>query len=341
MTVLVSALALWVVIPTLRVSAQDALAHAKELYLSASYDEALAVLDGLQTGTARDIATEVAQYRVFCLLALNRSDEARKAIESMVSLDPFYRPSDTQVSPRIRTAIQETRKALLPTIVQRSYAEAKAAFERKDPQAAKLFEGVLALLEDPDMKSLASTADLRTVASGFRDLSTAVATAALPPPRPPAPPAPEPAAAVAEPVAAPQQPVAAPQQTAAPAIATQEPSQVPPVRATGPPAPVPAAAQLKADSGVKVVPPVTLSQSLPPWEPPNVNDARLEFKGSVEVTIDEGGNVTNAVLRESVHPVYNARLLQMARTWKYKPATRNGVPISFQKLVEIDLQPVR
>ena len=71
---------------------QDSLARAKDLYSSAAYDEALAMLDGLQAGSsagasasaAEDsgrIAAEVWLYQAFCLLALGRTDEAKKVIE--------------------------------------------------------------------------------------------------------------------------------------------------------------------------------------------------------------------------------------------------------------------
>jgi hypothetical protein len=34
-------------------------------------------------------------------------------------------------------------------------------------------------------------------------------------------------------------------------------------------------------------------------------------------------------------------LLAIARTWKYRPATINGAPVAYLKIVEIQLQPVR
>jgi TonB family protein len=88
-------------------------------------------------------------------------------------------------------------------------------------------------------------------------------------------------------------------------------------------------------------PPVVISQPIPRWVPPNTVDRRSGFKGLIEVTIDEAGNVTSATLQQSVHPLYDEKLLAMARTWKYKPAMRNGVPTTSLKVVEIQLQPAR
>ena len=45
-----------------------------------------------------------------------------------------------------------------------------------DPGAAAMFERLLMLLDDPDVKKLPALADLRTVAEGFRDLSRAATT---------------------------------------------------------------------------------------------------------------------------------------------------------------------
>jgi hypothetical protein len=156
---------------------RDALSRAKDLYHSAAYDEALALLDGI--GDARrEVATEVAQYRAFCLLALDRRDEARQAIERIVNLDPFYLPSDAEASPRIRSVFQEIRRGRLPRVVQQSYAEAKSAFDRSDPDAYAQFDRVLALLDDPDMQGTREVADLRLFTMGFRDLVRAAARVA-------------------------------------------------------------------------------------------------------------------------------------------------------------------
>jgi len=275
------------VVSSVAVLADDPLARAKELYESAAYEEALAVLDELQGQTTNVNATEVAQYRAFCLFALERPDEARKAVETLVNTDPFYQLSDLQTSPRIRNVFQEIRRTLLPKIVQRSYEDAKASFDRKDPQAASQFDDVVRLLDDPDMFGAAGLADLRVVAAGFRDLSKAMAPAA-------------PASASATPAAGPE--------TARPG---------------GPPV---------------VVPPVVVSQALPSWTAP-VAVRRVEYNGTVEVAIDEQGKVAGVTLSRSVHPLYDPELLRAARNWTYKPATKDGTPIAFVKVVDVQLRP--
>lgn len=170
---------LWIVRPV-GLIASDELNRAKELYRSASYDEALSVLDSLPAAETSE-AIEVHEYRVFCLVALDRKDDARKAMGTLVTTNPTYAMSEAVASPRVRTMFSEVRRSLLPAIVQRAYTEAKASFDKKDPQAFAQFDRVLTLLKDPDIASSPGLSDLATVAAGFRDLSKALAPAPPPP----------------------------------------------------------------------------------------------------------------------------------------------------------------
>jgi len=174
---------------------KDPLGAARDLYASARYDEALAVLNDLrpaESGNSPSDRRSIEQYRSLCLLALGRGSEAESAIAAVVTADPGYQPSESDASPRVRAAFSDVRKRLLPEIVTTRYSIAKSAFDRKDYQSAEqVFRQVIALLDDPDMGG--RLADLRTLAAGFLDLSVA---AAAPPPEPPkkevAPPPPPP-----------------------------------------------------------------------------------------------------------------------------------------------------
>ncbi len=149
---------------------------ARELYASARYDEALAVLNGLQSADRRSVE----QYRSLCLLALGRTPEAEAAIAALVQADPSYQPSQEEASPRVRATFTEVRQRVLPDIATAQYAAAKAAYDRKEWKVAEgRFRDLLALLDDPDMRGRLT--DLRTLASGFMDLAIA---AAAPPPEP-------------------------------------------------------------------------------------------------------------------------------------------------------------
>ena len=159
--------------------AQDTLARAKDLYNTAAYDEALLVLNRLRQTASSTDSTEIAGYQAFCLLALGRTLDARQALTALVKSDPLYRLSESSSSPRTRALFDEIRRELLPTIVQQTYDQAKAAYDRKEPDVAvREFDRVLALLDEPGLSGLPNMEDLRRLATGFRDLSKAAATAA-------------------------------------------------------------------------------------------------------------------------------------------------------------------
>jgi TonB family protein len=171
---------------TRTVRSQGSLNAARDLYAAAAYDEALSAFNALAAGgeTVTDSST-VALYRALCLYALGRNGEGDRAVEAMVAAHPMYRPPFEDLSPRMRTTVTETRKRLLPGILQQEYADAKSAFERQDHATALVgFKQVIAGLGDPDLATLATRSplsDLGTLAAGFRDL----AEKALTPPPPP------------------------------------------------------------------------------------------------------------------------------------------------------------
>src|SRR5437016_7124816 len=130
--------------------AQDSLNAARDLYASAAYEDALAVLNRLRNADhSADDARSIEQYRAFCLLALGRSDEAERAIEAVVVAQPAYHPSESEVSPRLRATFSDVRRRMLPGIIQDRYAQAKTAFDRKEYAfAAQGFKQVLDVMAD-------------------------------------------------------------------------------------------------------------------------------------------------------------------------------------------------
>jgi TonB family protein len=277
--------------------AQDPLAAARDLYAAAAYEDALARLDSLRSSThSAEEDPVIEQYRAYCLLALGRSGDAERAIEAVVTAAPSYRPSDADMSPRIRAAFHDVRRRVLPDIILHRFDEAKAAFDRKDAAAADGFNQVLALLADSDIGPAASQPPLssvRTLAAGFLDLSTKAA--ALP--------------ATVAPV---------------PQVALPPPLAI---------APRPAASRIYGTEDTNVVPAVVVRQSLP-----IVNDALAARQGIVEIIIDETGSVEAATIRMSVNPVYDRLVLATTKNWRYRPATLDGAPVKFRKIIQLDLK---
>ena len=268
---------------------------ARELYASARYDEALAMLNGLRPATARESIDRrsIEQYRSLCLLALGRGAEAETAIAAVVSADPLFQPTETEASPRVRTAFTDVRQRMLPEIAATRYAAAKAVFDRKEyAQAEHQFRELLTLLNDPDMRG--RLGDLKTLAAGFLDLAVA---AAAPPPEPPKP----------EPVAPP------------------------------PPAPVaqPVPAKIYGTEDPSVIPPAVVRQDVPAVPPTVLGQVR--DNGRLELVIDEQGRVVHVAVRKPMHPFFDQLLVTAARDWRYRPATLNGIPVKFRKVIMVNL----
>jgi hypothetical protein len=272
---------------------ENPLTAARDLYASARYDEALAVLNGLPSDNAVADRKSVEQYRSLCLLALGRGTEAESAIAAVVTADPLFMPGEADASPRVRAAFSDVRQRLLPQIAGTRYTAAKGAFDRKDYAAAEAqFKDLLTLLDDPQMNG--KQGDLRTLARGFLDLAAA---AAAPPPEP--------------------------------KRADPPPAPVP----VAPPAPKPDKIWSADEAGVAL--PVALRQDVP-RVPTNVAPQARD-RGLLELVIDEQGRVTAMTVRLSVHPLYDPLLLAAARDWRYKPATVNGVPVKFRKIIQISI----
>jgi TonB family protein len=275
------------------------LAAARDLYASAAYDDALAVLNRLRStdhppGQSRFIE----QYRAFCLLALGRASDAEQAIEAVVAAEPTFLPSDSDASPRVRSAFTTVRRRMLPAIIQQQYGAAKAAFDRRDfAAAAGGVHQVLLALADPDVAAEAQRpplVDLKMLAVGFEELS---AKAAAPPPPPPVP------------------------AVAAPPVAPAAPS-------------IPQPPRIYNAGESNVMPPVALNQVLPAFP----GQVLIPRSGKIEVVIDESGSVESAAMTSSVTASYDNLALSAARSWRFRPATLDGAPVKFRKVVQISIK---
>jgi len=295
--VALTGLTLGALLPAPLQAQEGPLAAARDLYASARYDEALQLLNGLRPQEQGNTANlrSIEQYRSLCLLALGRSAEAEVAIAAVVASDPMYLPTETEASPRVRSAFSEVRQRQLPEIARTRYSAAKAAFDRKEyPAAEHQFRDLLKLIDDPDMGG--RLADLRVLVAGFVDLTTA---AAAPPP------APEPARPE-------------PRREEAPSSSAQ-------------PALDPMKVFTSDEEGI--VPPTAIRQEVP-RVPVQIN-SQTRDRGMLELTIDEQGRVIQAKLRMSLHPIYDSQLLAAARDWRYQPAMFQGRPVKFRKIIQI------
>jgi tetratricopeptide (TPR) repeat protein len=300
-------------------AAQETIATARELYMGAAYRDALGMLDRLATtvNTDRERAV-IDQYRALCLLGLSRPEEAAAAAEAMVRHDPLNKLAEEDLSPRTRRLFDDARARVVPTIAQDRYERAKDAYQQGRAQEALAgFDEVMAILDASSAAGDTSPrlADLRVLATGFRDLASAAVQA-------------DPASAM---------PTAS--QPRFPSPATRG-AQVP-VATTAPAPALPAPADSAADSPETdtpppvVTPPETVRQDVPPWP----RDLPFPSPGIaiIEVVIGPNGRVLEARLQRPVHPRYDQLLLAAAYKWTYRPALRDGAPTPFVKAVRIEL----
>jgi TonB family protein len=282
----------------------DPLQAARDLYASAAYEEAFSEFTRLKSlVTAPGAAAEVDQYRAFCLVALGRTADAEALAESLLRKDPMVTVGGLDASPRIETMFATIRKRVLPQVIRDEYRIARSLVGQKSPEAQSHLAEVQRMLTEAEKIGVwdETLSDLRTLVDGFLELSQAAGDS------PPAP-----FGAVAE-------------------AGDTKPSTPPPDTQ---------AVYRSGDEGV--VPPVTVAQVAPQMPPALVDLVRrIRRSGIVDVLIDEQGVVKDVTVRQSVNPAYDGLVVAAARTWKYRPATRNGVPVRFLKSVVVNAEPSR
>lgn len=277
----------------------DPIETAKSLYLSASYQEALAALSNLPAGSDLDSADK---YRALCFLGLDRPNDADKALETLVKRRPLY-TMDAEESPKLVALFQTTRARTLPGVARTMFASARETFEKKDLAAASSqFSDLLKVLAAPELSNAADLSDLRMLADGFAKLTEqqliADKAAAAPPPMP------------------------------ASTAAAEAPS-----------ASIPARSKIYTADDSLVVAPIPQVQTMPMWTPPNDNYRRVTFNGSIEVVIDENGAVESARMSQTLNVIYDQLLLAAAKNWRYRPAMLQGQPVKYRKQIKVNLRP--
>ena len=111
-----------------------------------------------------------------------------------------------------------------------------------------------------------------------------------------------------------------------------------PPRAPAPPRIETPPAATVADTDV-FVPAVPIQQNMPVWAPPDRAFAAIEYNGAIRVRIGTDGRVKAVSIERPSHPAYDGKLLQIAPSWLYRPATRNGEAVESEKLISVRLQP--
>ena len=320
--------------PSVVTAQDDPLRTARDLYASAAYEEALAELSRVESSpetpaTMRDKDA----YRVFCLVALGRAVEAQERAESLVRSNPLLSVDQfPDASPRIATIFTGVQRRVLPPLVKEAYRTARArALENASDAHARLLDVRKLLAMAERVGAFDETlADIRMLVDGFLEL----ASAGEPQNRPSATTAATmPSDAASPPAATAPSNATSPPAATAPSNAASPPAATAPSNATSPPAAVVPAA---ADTGITA--PIAVYQPQPNV-PPVLLDLvrRLNRPAAINVVINERGAVDDVIVTQSVTAAYDALIVAAARTWRYKPAMKGGVPIRFVSPVVINV----
>ncbi len=289
----------------------DSLDRARSLFAGAAYEDALGMLDRLRAapGAAEGALRDTEALRAICLLALGRDDDARAAMIAVIDLDPQFEYPEADVAPRIRSTYLALRTERLPDVVRARYAAARAAFAAEDyATATSRFRAVIALLDDPALASALSATtfgDLKTLASGFYDLSVKESNLA--------------AARTAPGPATPGAP------------ASTQPGSDSPARSV--------ASNAGSDTTPgDIKPPVPTDQRMPALMQ-LVAEKDKPYRASIRIIIDENGRVASANLVASSTPTYDRLVVDSVKSWRYRPATRNGVAVPYARTVDVTIAP--
>jgi len=284
--------------PSAVTAQDDPLRTARDLYASAAYEEALAELARVESSPETPTTTrDKDAYRVFCLVALGRAAEAQERAESLVRSNPLLSVDQ---------------------------------FPDASPRIAAIFAAVQRRVLPPVVKEAYRTARARTIEnasdapSRLRDVRKLLAMA-------------EQVGALDETLADIRMLVDGFLELASAGEPHNRPvatsaATMPPEAASPAAEPVPAA----ADTGITA--PMAVYQPQP-TVPPALLDLvrRLNRPAAIDVVINERGAVDDVVVTQSVTAAYDALIVAAARTWRYKPAVKGGVPIRFVSPVVINV----
>lgn len=247
-----------------------------------------------------DITLEHERYRALCLFALGRSKDAEASLERVVRRAPVFTIAEADVSPRFMTMFREVRRRVLPGIARERYGEGKRLYEeQRFADAASVLKGVQSLLGDPE---LSQPADAFADLRQLTDGFVRLAELEI--------------AQASKAVAPPRNPIA-----------------------TVPDLVVTKIAVYSAENP-EVTPPVEIERFMPPWTPPAaMARAKQEYRGELEVIVDETGRVQQARMLRPTVPSYDLTLTNATRRWRFEPAMRAGQPVKYVLTFQIVLAP--
>jgi hypothetical protein len=276
----------------------DPLRTARDLYASAAYEEAFAELTRVGSSVATPTTTrEIDAYRAFCLVALGRTGEAQQVAEALVRADPLL------------------------SIDQ---------FPDASPRITTMFAAVRRQVLPQLVKDEFRTARALAVDGASDAKPRLLHVRAL--------------LGMAEQIGAFDETLADVRMLVDGFLElaqTTERRHAPDVTTADVAAPVavsPPVSALATATDAGVTAPVAVYQPQPNV-PPALLDLvrRLHRAAAIDVVVNERGIVDDVTVTQSVSAAYDALIVATARSWRYKPALKDGVPIRFVSAVVINV----
>jgi len=163
------ALAVAVGVQRLDAQGPSPLAHVRDLYSNADYENVLSAV-----AADASASPQIGQYKVFSLIALGRSVDAEQAAEAVLAAHLDFHP-DSDASPRLVEVFATARRKVAPDRLKSMYVTARGLLDSKNRDGAiKAFTEITAVAGDPDLKEDKTTAELGLLANGFLELSRAL-----------------------------------------------------------------------------------------------------------------------------------------------------------------------
>jgi hypothetical protein len=269
-------------------------------------------LDAQAPTAAHRTTADAALSEAQALLESGRTFDAERLLERVVARRPLTAPELVGRSSDLAVLYLRVRVRMLPVMAETLYGAAKTSYDegRLD----------LALAQFDDLRRLVDSAEARTeglsdlgmLAEGFSrlirrqrestltDIPVEEIRVAVEPPRA-NPPAPFLEAVVPKPFA-------------------------------------PWRLQEYGSDDLDVTPPATIEQTLPAWVAPDGLPASRTFRGVLAVVVGEDGLVHSAEVVAPSFAGYDALLVSAAKRWRYEPASKEGRPVRFRKVIQINLR---
>jgi len=283
---------------SLHAAQDDPLKAARDLYGSAAYVEALTELARVESNASTPTTTRDADaYRTFCLFALGRDAEARAVAETLVRKDPMFSIDQFPDA--------SPRIVAMFASVRRSVLPQVIKDEYRDARTHAVEHAPDAQSRLRNVRLLLDTAEhIGAWDQTLADVRLIVDGFLE--------------------LEHASQPHEAPVETAAAATAAPEPA--------------PAVAPVPSSTNAGVVAPIAVFQPQPNIPSGLLSLVRqLHRNSTIDVAINEHGTVDGVTVKQPVTPAYDKLIVATARTWRYKPALRDGVPIKFVSTVVINV----